>query len=143
MFTDPATVASGGDFAAMIAKWGVPAGVISVGGFFIAQVWPKISPVLGTIFNKIFPKDPLAQAGISGVQGVVDILNNQLKSMQQQLADYGARLKEMEATIQALSAERDKAVADAQKAISDLYTANLKLERFGAKITALGGTPPE
>lgn len=142
MFLDSATQA-GGAFADAFARWGVPGSVITLGTLLVTKLWPKISPLVTKLFGKLFPGDRLQEAGVQGVQGVIDILNNQLKSMQSQMNEMNAKLRDMEVTLAAALAERDKAVNDALKARSDLYSATLKLERFGATIEALGGKPPE
>jgi chromosome segregation ATPase len=119
------------------AKFGIPSFVIAGLVWAAPKVWGVIQAKIGISQQQ----NDLTQAGLGGVNEVIQTLRNQIADMTGQLKGFEDKLKEMSATLD--KAVQDKIVAQraAEQAKSDLFTLQLYVNRLIAQIKALGASP--
>lgn len=125
------------EWLAYLAKFGIPSTI----AVFLYWAAPKVWAFFSGRLSIAQQTNDLAQAGIGGVQDVVNTLRTQITDLTQQFKDVEQKLKDMSATLD--QAVQDKVVAqhEAAKAKSDLYVLQLYVERLRAQIQSLGATP--
>lgn len=128
------------------SQWIVYATKFGIPSFLaVALYWaaPKLWSYLQARMGIASQQNDLTQAGLNGVNEVVQTLRNQISDMTTQLKGFEDKLKEMNATLD--QAVQDKVLAQqaAEKAKADLYILSLYVERLKAQIKNLGATPVE
>ena len=120
-------------------KFGVPS-FLAVAIYWAA---PKLWSYLQARMGIAYQQNDLTQAGLNGVNEVVQTLRNQIADMTTQLRSFEDKLKEMNATLDQAVQDKILAQQSAEKAKADLYILSLYVERLKAQIKSLGAAPVE
>lgn len=118
-------------------KFGIPS-FIAVFLYWVApKAWAFIQARMGIASQQ----NDLTQAGLSGVNEVVQTLRNQLSDMTTQLKGFEEKITAMSATLDQAVNDKILAQRSAEQAKSDLFNLQLYVNRLVAQLKSLGATP--